>query len=347
MNVYTIADDLTDKPKLTREQIIDIAKKGSERRKARIKARKKKIKEGFKKLGRGLATVFLAPARGAFYAYVALNINGIANQLKYIFDNEKGKTKPEAEKIKKQLKKIGVRKFGTLMKSISQGSKKKPFFFSKKAKRKLTAQAKEKGFKAKGINGNDGIYLTGVEIAGIVGASAAVVGAMIPVILKAMEKKGDAAQVQQVAQTGQDTLQTLQQSPEVRQYQAENPSAAQTDSAESLEGIYVKIPTFDVPGTRPRFDYSALTQGLTQLAGVGIQAAGAAIQRRAERNPQLGRLLQRGNDAVENYAAGAYLRKAGAIDDAKAISQSYSNITSYIVPIAVAGGLALFLTRKK
>lgn len=339
MNVYTIAEDLSQEtaPKTKKQR-------AAERRKARAK----KIKAGFKKLGRGLATVFLAPARGAFYAYVALNINGIANQLKYIFDNEKGKTKPEAEKIKKQLKKIGVRKFATFMKSIVQGAKKKPFFFSKKAKRKLSAQAKEKGFKAKGINGNDGIYiLTGVEIAGIVGASAAVVGAMIPVILKAMEKKGDAAQVQQVAATGQDTLQTLQQSQEIRQYQAENPQAAPAETAESMEGIYVKIPTFDIPGTRPRFDVSALTQGLTQLAGVGIQAAGAAIQRRAERNPKLGRLLQRGNDVVENYAAGAYLRKAGAIDDAKAIGQSYGNLTKYIVPIAVAGGLALFLTRKK
>lgn len=333
MNVYTIADDLSQAPKLSREEILNIANKAKAARKARQKKRREKIKKGFKKFGRGLATVFLAPARGAFYAYVALNINGIANQLKWVFDNEKGKAASEAKAIKKKLKDIGVRKFATLLKSINQGAKKKPFFFSKKAKRKLTAQAKQKGFSAKGINGADGIYLEPASTATIIASSAAVVGAIIPIILKAMDKKGDASQVQQATETAQETYQNLQQNPDIQQYQAQNPQL----QPESMEGIGRLDPQIT----------GALVQGVTSLANYGLNAAAVAIERKAAKNPKLKAALQRGNEAVENYAAGQYLRKAGAIDDAKAISQTYGGLTKYIIPAAVVGGVLLFTMRKK
>ena len=324
MDVYTIAEDLTQNTS------------AKDRRKARRKARAQKIKAGFKKFGRGLATVFLAPARGAFYAFVALNINGIANQLKWVFDNEKGKAAQEAKAIKKKLKDIGVRKFGTLMKSIRTGAKKKPFFFSKKAKGKLKAQAAAKGFKARGINGMDGIYLEPASTATIIASSAAVVGAIIPIILKAMDKKGDTAAAQQAVDTAQQTSDQLKDDPAVVQQAAQAPAADQGES-EAVEGISKLDPTVT----------SALFAGLNTLTTAGLQIAQKKIEQRAAKDPKLRNVLQKGNEAVENYAAGAYLRRAGAIDDAKNIATTYGGLTKFIIPAAVVGGVLLLTMRKK
>ena len=323
MDVYTIAEDLTQNTS------------AKDRRKARRKARAQKIKAGFKKFGRGLATVFLAPARGAFYAYVALNINGIANQLKWIFENEKGKASQEAKSIRKKLKDIGVRKFGTLMKSIKTGAKKKPFFFSKKARRKLTAQAAAKGFKARGVNGIEYISEPATT-ATIIASSAAVVGAIIPIILKAMDKKGDPAAAQQAVDTAQQTSDQLKEDPAVVQQAAQAPAADQGES-EAVEGIGKLDPRVT----------SALFAGLNTLTTAGLQIAQKKIEQRAAKDPKLRNVLQKGNEAVENYAAGAYLRRAGAIDDAKNIATTYGGLTKFIIPAAVVGGVLLFTMRKK
>ena len=124
MDVYTIADNLSQQ---------------TANKKA---ARKKKIKKGLKKFGRGLALVFAAPARGAFLALVALNLNALASRLN--FAKSSPKTKSEWQKIIKLWKKLGGR-ISKLEKAISTGQKKKPFFFSKRHGVNLQQKQRPKG----------------------------------------------------------------------------------------------------------------------------------------------------------------------------------------------------------
>lgn len=328
MNVYTIADDLSQEtaPKTKKQR-------AAERR----AARRKKIKKGFKKFGRGLATVFAAPARGAFLAIVALNLNAMASRLN--FAKTSPKTKAEWEKIKKIWKKLGGR-VSKLEKAMATGQKKKPFFFSKKARRKFSAKAKAQGIKAKGINGaGEGIYLEPATTAALISASAGVLAAMIPIIMQALKKGDKPQELQQQAQEAQEVKQELENRPEVRQelqQQAQEPA----EQPESMQG-YDEINALD-PSV-----LSSLTAGLSTLAGAGITAGMAALERKARKNPKTMAILKRGNDAVEDYAVGRQLRNVGATDTAKNMLQSRGGVPTYVWILGAAGIGAVLLLKKK
>lgn len=327
MNVYTIADDLSQ----------DTAPKTKKQRAAeRRAARRKKIKKGLRKFGRGLATVFAAPARGAFLAIVALNLNAMASRL--TFAKTSPKTKAEWEKIKKLWKKLGGR-VSKLEKAMATGQKKKPFFFSKKARRKFTAKAKAQGIKAKGINGTEGIYLEPATTAALISASAGVLAAMIPIIMQALKKGDKPQELQQQAQEAQEVKQELESRPEVRQ-EMQQQQQLQQQEPESMEG-YDEINALD-PSV-----LSSLTAGLSTLAGAGITAGMAALERKARKNPKTMAILKKGNDAVEDYAVGRQLRNVGATDTAKNLLQDRGGVPTYVWILGAAGLTAVLLLKKK
>lgn len=318
MNVYTIADDLSQQPT------------AKERR-------KKKVKAGLKKFGRGLALVFAAPARGAFLAIVALNLNAMASRLNFVRTSPK--VAAEWKKITRLWKKLGG-KVSKLEKAISTGQKKKPFFFSKKARRKFTAKAKAQGIKAKGINGADyGIYLEPATTAALISASAGVLAAMIPIIMQALKKGEKPQELQQQAQEAQEVKQELESRPEVRQ-EMQQQQQQQQQEPESMEG-YDEINALD-PSVM-----SALTTGLSTLAGAGITAGMQAIERKARKNPKAMAILKKGNDAVEDYAVGRQLRNVGATDTAKNLLQDRGGVPTYVWILGAAGIGAVLLLKKK
>lgn len=326
MNVYTIADDLSQ----------ETAPKSKKQRAAeRRAARRKKAKEGLKKFGRGMATVFAAPARGAFLAIVALNLNAMASRL--TFAKTSPKTKAEWEKIKKLWKKLGGR-VSKLEKAMATGQKKKPFFFSKKARRKFTAKAKAQGIKAKGINGADYISEP-VTTAALISASAGVLAAMIPIIMQALKKGGKPQELQQQAQEAQEVKQELESRPEVRQ-ELQQQAQAPAQEAESMEG-YDEINALD-PSV-----FTSLTTSLSTLATAGIGAGMRAIERKANKNKKTKALLKKGNQAVEDYAVDRQLKNVGANDTAKNMSQTTEGVPTYVWILGAAGIGAVLLLKKK
>lgn len=321
MDVYTIADDLSQQ---------------TENKKA---ARKKKIKKGLRKFGRGLALVFAAPARGAFLALVALNLNALASRLN--FAKSSPKTRAEWQKITKLWKKLGGR-VSKLEKAINTGQKKKPFFFSKKARRKFSAKAKKEGIKAKGINGMYAGIGEPITTAALISSAAGVLAAMVPIIMKALDKGGKKQELQQQAQEGLELKQELEQRPAVQQELQQMQPDQQTEQIEGF-GYYEGITG---PGMNPQI-LTALSQGLTTLAGAGITAGMVALERKAMKNPKLMGVLKRGNNAVEDYAVGQQLRKVGATDTAKEFLSTTGKIPGYVWGLGAAGVLGAVLLMKK
>lgn len=318
MNVYTIADDLSQQPT------------AKERR-------KKKTKAGLRKFGRGLALVFAAPARGAFLAIVALNLNAMASRLNFVRSNPK--VSKEWQRIQKLWKKLGG-KVSKLERAINTGQKKKPFFFSKKARRKFTAKAKAQGIKSRGINGaGEGIYLEPATTAALISASAGVLAAMIPIIMQALKKGEKPQELQQQAQEAQEVKQELESRPEVRQ-ELQQQAQAPAQEPESMEG-YDEINALD-PSV-----LSSLTAGLSTLAGAGITAGMAALERKARKNPKTMAILKKGNDAVEDFAVGRQLRNVGATDTAKNMLQSRGGVPTYVWLLGAASVGAVLLLKKK
>lgn len=320
MNVYTIADNLSQ----------ETAPKSKKQRAAeRRAARRKKAKEGLKKFGRGLSVVFAAPARGAFLAVVALNLNANASRLNFVKTSPK--TKTEWEKIKKIWKKLGGR-VSKLEKAIATGLKRKPFFFSKKAKRKFAKQQKSQS-----VNGIDnGLYaLEPVSLAAIISASAGILAALIPVIMVALKKGEQKQALEQQAQEAQEVKQDLESRPEVRQELQQ-----QAQAPESMEG-------FDEINALDPSVLSSLTAGLSTLASAGITAGMQAVERKARKNPKTLALLKKGNDAVEDYAVGRKLRDVGATDTAKNMLESRGGVPTYVWILGAAGIGAVLLLKKK
>lgn len=89
---------------------------------------KKKLKKGLKKIGRGIATAALAPARAAALSLIRLNYRGNAKKMSLL--NTKGE-----KKVFEKWEKIGGDK-DSLKKAIEAGKDKKPFVCGKKCRAK-------------------------------------------------------------------------------------------------------------------------------------------------------------------------------------------------------------------
>jgi len=194
------------------EESIGKAKKTKEQKKAARKKRKKKAGLFFKKIGRGLAFITLAPIRGAFSAIIAMNVNGLASNMRLVKED---KDQTGWKKLMKFWQNVGgIPK--ALNKAIELGTKHKALWMGKKAHAKFIERAKAAGHatagdkKAKekwlrGLSGFDSPefsdYLAewseennlGIGIAPAVAAAALAMGAsllagVIPIITTALKK---------------------------------------------------------------------------------------------------------------------------------------------------------------
>jgi hypothetical protein len=305
MNVYTIAEDLTEEiGKLTPEQ---------------KKARKEKIKAGGKKFAFGLTFAALLPIRAAFNAVVAMNLNALATNLKFVYDNRTKTTAAEWKKIEAVWKKVGgLQK--ALLKAISIGARKKPFFLSKKAKKKFEAKAKKRA----GIS-----IVAETTIIALASAAAGLVAAVLPPMLIALKKGGQNQAAAQVEQQAQEQVQEFKESPK-------NFEAATVEATET-EGIF----QYQINGP-----YDSLFTALGQVANIGIQAAGKAITKKAEKNKPASRFLNVANQATEDYATGRYLRQTGLTQTAQQFGQVAGGFGKYILPIAAVAGAYLIFRKK-
>ena len=305
MNVYTIAEDLTEEiGKLTPEQ---------------KKARKEKVKAGGKKFAFGLTFAALLPIRAAFNAIVAMNLNALATNLKFVYDNRTKTTTAEWKKIEAVWKKVGGLQ-NALLKAIRIGARKKPFFLSKKAKKKFEAKAKQRA----GIS-----VIAEATIVTLAASAAGLIAAVLPPVLIALKKGGQNQAAQQVEQQAAQQVQEFQESP--KNFETNVEEATET------EGI------FQQPGGGP---YASLFTALGQVANVGIQAAGNAITKKAKKNKKAQKFLETANTATEDYATGRYLRQTGLTQTAQQFGQSAGKIGKYILPIAAVAGAYLIFRKK-
>jgi type II secretory pathway pseudopilin PulG len=305
MNIYTIAEDLTEEiGKLTPEQ---------------KKARKEKVKAGGKKFAFGLTFAALLPIRAAFNAVVAMNLNALATNLKFVYDNRTKTTTAEWKKIEAVWKKVGGLQ-NALLKAIRIGARKKPFFLSKKAKKKFEAKAKQRA----GIS-----VIAEATIVTLAASAAGLIAAVLPPVLIALKKGGQNQAAQQVEQQAAQQVQEFQESP--KNFETNVEEATET------EGI------FQQPGGGP---YASLFTALGQVANVGIQAAGNAITKKAKKNKKAQKFLETANTATEDYATGRYLRQTGLTQTAQQFGQSAGKIGKYILPIAAVAGAYLIFRKK-
>ena len=307
MNVYTIAEDLTEEiGKLTPEQ---------------KKARKEKVKAGGKKFAFGLTFAALLPIRAAFNAIVAMNLNALATNLKFVYDNRTKTTTAEWKKIEAVWKKVGGLQ-NALLKAIRIGARKKPFFLSKKAKKKFEAKAKQRA----GIS-----VIAEATIITLAASAAGLIAAVLPPVLIALKKGGQDKAAAQVEQQAAQQVQEFQENP--KSFEQATEAAAETET----EGI------FQQPGGGP---YASLFSALGQVANVGIQAAGNAITKKAKKNKKAQKFLQTANTATEDYATGRYLRQTGLTQTAQQFGQAAGGIGKYIIPIAAVAGAYLIFRKK-
>lgn len=311
-------------------------------KKARRKKRAAKAKKGLKKFGWGVAFVNLLPIRAAFQAIVAANFNALAHNLKTVYENRNGKTKAEWAKIEKIWYKLGGLK-KALMKSIELGAKHKPLFLSKKAKDRFNKRTKG----IKGISIDDVDYIGAAPvIAAALAAAAGVIAAIIPAIMSGLKKTGKNAEAQEVQAQGQEMVEDWKAkgSPAPAPFNQESgaPGAGGDGGEDEGEGEDIEGIHLSADGTQMLFD------SLSKVATVGIQAAGAAVAKKAAKKPKLKKFLDTAGQGSEDLLVGTYLRKAGYTDAAKKIGKGLSTKNILLFgAAAVAALLGIYFVTKK
>lgn len=311
-------------------------------------ARKKKIKEGFKKFGRGVATVALGMGRGAFLAFVALNVNGLATKLNKMIQH--GIFKPVLEKWKNI---GGIEKI--FKKAIAKGAKKKALFLSKKARAKFEKKMKAQGLNDEAIAGlcedvyDNGIGLLPAAIPAIAAAAVPVLATILPLIAKAF--------------AGSKNKELQQEGKEVEEQGGEMVSMIKSGELPPADEA-TEIPEEEMPesiqaGSPEEIsaDNSELWGELGKLAGAGIEKLAGKIQAKAKKKPKLQKFVDvmgKAKTAIDDYGTGVYLRKSGAKDlylDWKKKADNVSSAAGKYLPW-IAGGVgglgvgALLLSRK-
>jgi len=307
---------------------------------ARRKKRNAKAKKGLKKFAWGVAFVNLLPIRAAFTAILACNFNGMAHNMKKVYEAREGATKAEWKKIEKVWYNIGGLK-KALLKAMNLGSAHKPLFLSKKAKEKFKARNKGKiGYiGALSIDDIEGIGAAPV-IAAALAAAAGVIAAIIPPIMQGLKKTGNNTAAAEVQAQGEQMVQdykaqgspqplTAAQVGQGAPSAAEpNESGAEEEEEETVEGV----------GALGQEGLTTLFDTLGKVAQVGIQAAGVAVAKKAKKNPKINKVLNTAGTAAEDYFTGKYLRDAGYTGAAKKYKKVASSAGKYAL---YAGGAAV------
>lgn len=251
-----------------------------EEKKARRKKRNAKVKDAFKKIGRGLMTVTLGVGRGAFLACLAMNLNGMGNKFQAL------QQKKQFGKMMELWKNLGgIPK--VLEKTIIYAAKKKPIFLSKKAKAK---------FKALGLHGDFDEGVGAAPLAALAALAAPVFGTLIPLMIKELKKVGMHKEAEQVATGGQSIVDSA--GPVVtQQLQAQNLNPAdyiapQAGAAAPAEAEEAEEPAEPSADGISEFDFTALASSLGNLASAGVVAAGTAIQNKVNKKKGQAKTLQ-------------------------------------------------------
>lgn len=299
--------------------------------KSKKQQRKAKLKKGAKKFLFGVSFINLLPIRAAFNSVVAMNVNGLAHNLKFLYDNRNGITKAEWKKIEKIWQRVGGLK-KALLKAIQLGAKHKPLFLSKKAKQRFNKRAAARKGAIKGISIED---IPGVGnpaiIAAAIAAATGIISAMIPAIMQGLKKGGKNAEAAQVQEQAQEIVQD---------YKSKGaPKPEPTEDNLNTEAETEDVGAMSTEGT------TALFNVLGQAAQFGIQAAGKAVAKKAKKNKKLATVLNKSGEAAEDYFTGKYLRDSGYKDTAQKIVSTSKNAMPYMAFAGVA--LAAILLTKK
>jgi len=333
-------------------------------RKAKRKRSNEKAKKVFLKIGRGLNTVNLAPVRGAFTAIVALNVNALATNLKTLRDTPK--LKDDWNKIVKVWLNLGGFE-KALNKAINIGAKKKILFMSKKAKarfEKRTGQKTKKGRIVSGVEDETTINIAPAVLAAVLATATTIVGAMVPIITKALQKNGQQAEADAVQAQGEEIVEQAQtkglrpfadaqaapynpepgtvESDEAPEYESDDSEdgTAENDGSD-LEGESAETITGYIYGGVGKLDpelQNQLFDSLGKVVGEGIKFTAAAVAKKKKKNPKLKKVLDAGGAAVDDYLTGRYLREAGVTPKAKKAASFYTANKGLIF---AGGGLAL------
>lgn len=322
--------DIINAIKLESATLSDNIGMTKEERTARRKKRNAKAKEGLKKFGWGVAFINLMPIRAAFNAIVAMNVNSLAHNLRYVYNERNGKTKDEWKKIEKVWYSVGGLK-KALLKAIELGAKHKPLFMSKKAKQRFEARKKNtKGYAGCYSLEDDGIGNPAI-IAAAVAAASGIISAMIPAIMKGLNKAGKAPEAAQVEEQAVEMVQQAQANPQAARAEVEAGAEQQADEMEAMNAAG---------------DYSQLFDVLGQVAQVGIKAAGDAVERKAAKKPKLKKFLDVAGQGAEDYTTGVYLRKSGYTQAAKDFQSGMSKYLPYAAGLLGLLGLGFLLKKK-
>lgn len=318
------------------DEMNGIAKKLSQEEKAaRKKKRKEKAKKFFKGLMYGVKFASLAPIRGAFMSIVAMNVNGLASNMKLALDS--GHFNP----IKDFWHKAGGLD-KAMLKGIKIGTSHKPLWLSKKAKAKYEARVKtmKASGQIKGIGALSGGVmlcdeLNSIGIAPAVAAAVLAMGAsllagLLPVLMKALKAGGHNAEAEVVEAQGGDMV---QENKDGTLYQA-----AVTDGGELPDN------TEDLEPVEGIGDNTALFAELGKIAESGVKLIGGAIEKKAKKNPKLAKVLNTAGQTADDYFTGAYIRKAGYKDKWNTASSMFGKIGIKEMGLAA---LVLFLVMRK
>ena len=139
---------------------------------------KKKLRKGLKKIGRGLATAALAPARAAALSLFRLNFRGNAKKMSLL--NAQGE-----KKVFDKWEKLGGKK-DSLKKAIQAGKDKKAFVCGKKCRAKAGPNPQMPEASQEFSNFDDSTYLYTIEpaTASLIATGAGVVGTITGVVSK-------------------------------------------------------------------------------------------------------------------------------------------------------------------
>ena len=316
-------------------------------KKARRAKRRKKAGLFFKKLGHGVAFITLAPVRGALAALIALNLNGLASNLRLV---EQAKDQSHFNKLLKFWDSVGgIKK--AFLKAIALGTKHKALWMGKKAHQKFLARAKEQGLKPtdakwlRGINGGESIGLLPAAIPPLIAMGSGLLAAVLPILKKALDGTGHHAQAASVEGTAEDLIDAHNAGqlgpdryensdmldahepgdPDNEDEDPDEQGEASDDFTSIDEDLFTEAAAAAnkiAPPGAALDTFNALGPALDTLFQTGVSVASDVIKKKTGTDPHLKQLLHRGETYADDYFTRKHLKKHGIKYPGKGISHT-------------------------
>ena len=305
--------------------------------------RKKKAGLFFKKLGHGVAFITLAPVRGALAALIALNLNGLASNLRLV---EQAPDKTHWNKLVKFWHSVGGLD-KAFKKAVELGTKHKALWMGKKAHQKFLARAA-----AQGLKPTDAKWLRGIESGGgeigllpaaippMIALGSGLLAAILPILKKALDGTGHHAQAASVEGTAEELIDAhnagqldpsryaesdllnADTPPDPDNEDPDPDEQGDTSESESdydsIDGIGDDLFTEAAaaanklaPPSAALDTFNALTPALDTLFQTGTSLAAGAIQASAAKHPKLKAILDNGERFADSYFTHKHLKKHG------------------------------------